>query len=455
MVLNRNTGAGVICFPVVSAGLFKTEPMRLPALNESAYLRYGTFFYLYVMQGIPSGFALTAIANYLVAKGLLPNQVGSFVAIVGLPWVLQFLWGPLIDRYQYSVIGHRKHWVVLTQLTAFLASLTLLLVHKPEAEIALMSAVFFIHSIFASVQDASVDAIAISLVPEPERGRVNAFMRGGYLLGIAFGSAVLSVVLHNRGFAMAAGVQSAVLLLLTILTFFIRLDRHDPLLPSRKQAKKQDTSIHEPTVTVKGLFRELFNGMLERRSLRTFGIVAGVYLCLSVFIRSYTYHIIHVLHWPDQDVSVLQGSWGSLLTFTIILGGGVLSDRIGARPLQVRVMWGIGLFMLLVCSLSSLWIHRGFTTSGLILWNFIDPLFSVACFPILMALCRPTVEGSQFTAYMAFINLCDVVGSYFTGWLLNWISAPWLGMGCGCLVIGFVISMQAGRRVGVLNQQGA
>ncbi len=69
--------------------------MRLPALNESSRLRSFTFFYLYVMQGIPSGFALTAIANYLTGKGVAPNVVGSFVAIVGIPWILQFVWGPL------------------------------------------------------------------------------------------------------------------------------------------------------------------------------------------------------------------------------------------------------------------------------------------------------------------------------------------------------------------------
>ena len=418
--------------------------MRLPALNESAPMRYFTFFYLYIMQGIPGGFALTAIANYLVGKGLQPNQVGSFVAIVGLPWILQFVWGPLIDRYQYSVIGHRKHWVVLTQLIAFLASLTLLLVHTPQKQLFLMSAVFFTHSIFASVQDASVDAIAIFIVPEKERGRVNAFMRGGYLLGISFGAAVLSVMLHRYGFAAAAWVQSLTLLAFTVLTFFVKLDRHDPLLPSRSRPRKvQQEPEHNPALA--RLFKELYRGMTERSSLRIFGIIALVYLCTSIFIRAFSYHIIHVLKWPDQEVSVLQGSWGSLLTFVVVVSGGVLSDRVGARRLQVWVMWGIGLFLLLICSLNSLWMHRGVTTSGLILWNFVDPLFSVSCFPILMALCRPLVEGSQFTAYMAFINFCDVLGSYITGWALNWIPAPWIGVLCGALILGSVITMQIGR----------
>ncbi len=47
-------------------------------LRDSAGLRYFTFFYLYVMQGIPSGFALTAVYNYLVGSGLTAKSVGTF-----------------------------------------------------------------------------------------------------------------------------------------------------------------------------------------------------------------------------------------------------------------------------------------------------------------------------------------------------------------------------------------
>src|SRR3712207_6950484 len=47
-------------------------------------------------------------------------------------------------------------------------------------------------SVFASVQDASVDAMAIDVVPVAQRGRLNAFMRAGILWGISFGAAALS-----------------------------------------------------------------------------------------------------------------------------------------------------------------------------------------------------------------------------------------------------------------------
>ncbi len=422
--------------------------MPLPALTQSAQMRYFTFFYLYLMQGIPSGFALTAIANYLAGKGISSASIGTFVSIVGIPWIIQFVWGPLIDRYQYSVVGHRKQWVVLTQFAAFLASLTLLLVDDPVAQLSFLGLVFFTHSLFASVQDASVDAMAISVVPVAERGRLNACMRGGLLMGISFGAAALAYVLHQYGFRTAVLVQSGVLFIFTVFTFFVKLDPGDPLLPNRKLAKKPVRSEENPDL--KKVFQFLWRSITEARSLRTFGVIALSYLCFSIFIRSFAFHLIQVLHWPDQEVSVLQGGWGSALTLIVVLSGGILADRLSPQRLQLRVMGFLAVFLIGFNLLSFLWDSRSFAVSGLLIWNIADPMFSVAAFPILMTLCKDYTAGSQFTTYMALINFCEIVGSYVSGWALLVIPAPVLGVGCGvvlfiCMYVVYTLNKTATR----------
>ncbi len=52
-----------------------------------------------------------------------------------------------------------------------------------------------------------------------------------------------------------------------------------------------------------------------------------------------------------------------------------------------------------------------------------------------MTLCKEYTAGSQFTAYMAFINLSDVVGSYVSGWALLVLPAPVLGFSCGIVLL--------------------
>lgn len=426
--------------------------LQFSSLSQSRNLRYFTFFYLYFMQGIPAGFALTAIANYLTGKSISSSSIGTFVGIVGLPWILQFVWGPLIDRYQYSVVGHRKHWVLLTQIAAFGASLLLLLVHEPASQLQLVSALFFTHSVFASVQDASVDAMAISLCPEEERGRVNAFMRGGFLLGISFGAAVLSAVMHRYGFRAAAGVQSAFLLLLTLVFFFTKLQPGDKLLPQFSRKQRDEKAVFE-NPHLGRLFRSLWQAAIRQESLRLFLLIAVGYFCFSVFIRSFSFHLVRVVGWPDQDLSVLQGSWGSLVTFVVVIAGGTIADKIGPQKLQRTVLIILGTYLVLFNSLSFLWHVRPFTVGGLLFWSLADPLYSVAAFPILMILCKDEIAGSQFTAYMALINFCDVLGSYFSGWMLHWVAAPWLGVGCGLVLWGSLVAIKKKESIVVARER--
>ena len=408
--------------------------MSSVSLRENRPLRYFTFFYLYVMQGIPAGFALTAVANYLTAEKLSSNQVGTFVAVVGLPWVVQFVWGPLIDRFQRSAIGDRKHWVLLAQLMAFVASLGALLVDDPLRQISLLSLVFFIHSIFASIQDASVDALAISIIPPPERGRANAFMRGGLLVGISLGAAGLSYLINRNGFFYAALTQSLALLALTVLTFFIKEKRDDAWFPWQARRPSANDQEDRPPVGLRWLFAELYRGMTDRRNLLTFGAIAVVYFCNSVFLRTFSFHLINKLRWTDTEVSVLQGTWGTGIVLLVILSGGVLSDRMGPQKLQKIVMLGLGGFLIAFGLLASYWSHVSFATAGLVFSSLADPSFSLAAMPLLMAVCRKGVEGSQFTTYMALVNLCDVAGAYVSGHALVWVSAPVLVFFCGMVV---------------------
>jgi PAT family beta-lactamase induction signal transducer AmpG len=412
-------------------------------LRDSARLRYFTFFYLYVMQGIPSGFALTAVYNFLIGQGLSARAVGSFAAIVGLPWTFQFVWGPLIDKYQYSVIGHRKQWVVLTQLVAMLASLSLLLVRDPVRQLTLLGLVFFVHSVFASIQDASVDAIAISVVPVAERGRVNAFMRAGSLAGWAAGGAALSYLLHHGGFGRAALVQSLVLLGFTVLTFFIKLERTDQLLPrfGDKQRTARLVPTEEENPSLGWLFRELWHSIVEKHSLRAFTIIVLTYLAGSLFANAYTFHLIHTLGWSDAFVSTLQGTWVTLLSFGVLLGGGVLVDRLSASRVQRWGLVGLAIFALVFSCLSTFWAVPVVGITGLIVINLADPLVSLAAMPLLMAYCRPKIEGSQFTTYMALVNLCTVTASYLNGWLLELTTAPYVGLGCGMLLAVLAVAL--------------
>lgn len=418
----------------------------MPVLSESRNLRYFTFCYLYVMQGIPAGFRGSTIYNYLIEKGLTASAVGSFVLVVALPWSFQFVWGPVVDRFQHSVIGHRKQWVVLTQLVAVGASLGLLFIKNPLTQLGLLSTLFFVHSLFASIQDTSVDAMAIDVTPERERGRLNALMRIGFLLGTSLGAAGLAPVLARYGFQTAVVWQSLALLAFTILTFFLRIDRTDRLLPAWGQlvagrGKKAAAAVVDDPPLWR-VFQELFRSLWQPRSLRIFLCVWVVYLAVTVFYSSFIYTLIHSLGWRARAVSVLEGSWVNLLAVGALLGGGLISDRFSALRLQ---RWVLGAIVLVLLGLSlayTYWAQSGFAIGGIVVLNLIDPFMSVAALPLLMNLCDDRVAASQFTTYMALINFGSVVGAKINGWALEVTTAPVVGLACTTAVLLALLAMR-------------
>ncbi|UJR18263.1 hypothetical protein I4U23_005166 [Adineta vaga] len=363
------------------------------------------------------------------------------------------------DRYQSSSMGRRRPWIIFSQICALFASFGLLFVHDPVTKsLKTLVIAFFIHSIFASIQDASVDAQAITMIRKDERGKLNSFMRAGFLIGSSIGSAGLSWILRNIGYFQAALINSIVLFLFTLLTFFIKEKSDDQLFPcSKKRKSRKDIYQQTMNYSIGKLFHELFRSLFSKESIRLVCPILIVYLSQSIFIRAYNIHLIKVLHWSDTSVSILSGTWGTLIVILVVLLTGYLSDRIGSRRLLIVVVIIHGIYMFTVNLITSFWYKKSIATIVLILWSMMDPLLSSASMPVLMSLCHQHIEGSQFTTYMSMVNLSDLFGSFLSGHLQNRFQANFIGLGCAfSILIAFfilIISLYFERKHRIIHEK--
>ena len=69
-------------------------------------LTLGTFFALYVAQAVPSSFLSTAL-QVLMRENHFSLVTIGLLQLVKLPWILKFLWAPIIDRHCIT-LGHYK-----------------------------------------------------------------------------------------------------------------------------------------------------------------------------------------------------------------------------------------------------------------------------------------------------------------------------------------------------------
>jgi len=102
---------------------------NLPALSDSIIWRYIAFTALYMAQGLPAGLMNVAIPAWLAKQNMGTADIGIYLGIIGLPWSLKLIGGPIMDRFAFLPMGRRRPWVLSAQLGImmsfwFMATLT-------------------------------------------------------------------------------------------------------------------------------------------------------------------------------------------------------------------------------------------------------------------------------------------------------------------------------------------
>jgi hypothetical protein len=153
-------------------------------LADSPRARFATGSIMYFAQGIPQGLMSIAIPAWLASQGVSAADIGSYLAVIVLPWAFKLVTGPLMDRYEFLPMGRRRPWVIGAQLGLSLSLLALMLVENPVEQIGLLMLIGVLINSFAATQDVAVDGMSIDLTPVREQGRLNAFMSFGKGRGV-------------------------------------------------------------------------------------------------------------------------------------------------------------------------------------------------------------------------------------------------------------------------------
>ena len=175
---------------------------------------------MYISEGIPFGFTSIAMIAFMRRAGLTLEQIGIASAALFLPWAFKWLIAPLVDLIRLHRFGGRKAWIVFCT-TMMIITLLVTAALDLAADFQLLVAVIVLNNFFTATQDVAIDALAISVLKEDERGRANGFMFGGQYLGIALGGGGAIFVFGAYGFNVSLMYVSVALFLhLLFLLFF-------------------------------------------------------------------------------------------------------------------------------------------------------------------------------------------------------------------------------------------
>jgi PAT family beta-lactamase induction signal transducer AmpG len=394
--------------------------MRLPNLLATRRGRLAAFCLLYTTEGVPLGFAATAVATQLRRMGVGPGEIGAFVAAFYLPWAFKWAFGPMVDVFRSRRFGHRRGWILLTQAIMAATILVLLAVPLPQG-LALFTGILLVHNTFAAMQDVAIDALAVNSLAKDERGLANGLMFAGASLGQAVGGAGVLFMAGYAGFESGFVLVAATIL---AVSAFVVLPMKEALLaPSMATG-----GWRAATAEMRGFAEQAFRSFLGSRAAFAgvfFALLPAGAMSLSLALQT---NLAVELGMKDDEVA-LQALLSTLTSAGCMVAGGLISDRLGHRRtlavyvalMSLPVVWmawvlhsagyvmprapgGTPLRELIV----SLWIATLSFNVGLgLMYGTRTAVF--------MDITNPRVAGTQFTAYMAMMNLAIAFAATWQG----------------------------------------
>lgn len=168
---------------------------------SSALARFGLLTSLYLAQGLPYGFFTQALPVLLRERGVSLEGIG-LANLLALPWMLKFLWAPLVDRREHGQFGKRRGFILPVQLATVAVVLVLAMV-DPAGGLGPVLAAVFICNLLAATQDIATDGLAVDLLGPDERGLGNGIQVAAYRVGMILGGGAILIAFESLGWTQS------------------------------------------------------------------------------------------------------------------------------------------------------------------------------------------------------------------------------------------------------------
>jgi MFS family permease len=385
-------------------------------LTKRPSLKYLLFGSLYFSEGLAFTLASVIVIIYFTEIGISIATATLVAGIAGIPWILKFVNGPIID---YFIKYGRKPFIIFGGMIGGLCLFPLAFI-DPATNIIPFTLLLFISHTGIVFIDVSADAWAIQTSKAHELGKVNAAMTTGLFAGMAIASSVLVIIGTIFGFSItfiSAGLLVLTTIILPIIIEEIKIvkKRQKILSLFKFEFKKKNTLI----VALFALF-----------SATNFGI-------LLFIVPEY---MMNILNLDAAQTGIIT----SLFPIATVIGAiifGIISDKWGRKKILYILFTGIIVFTALLITantwqlLSIIYPIIGFLHGG--------ASYSVVC-ALFMDFTNPKIGATQYSIFTSLANFGDIGIGMISGTLVLMLGysrvflyATWL-VGPTLLILYFI-----------------
>lgn len=334
---------------------------------------------LYLAQGIPMGIAMDALPTLLRQEGSALSAI-AFIPLVGLPWVLKFLWAPVVDNYWFKSLGRRRSWIIPMQIIVTLCLLFLALIGISVEMAKWGVALLTIASLASATQDIATDGMATEHASGTLLSKINAIQIAGVMGGFFLGGAGMMMLSDTLG-------QQNTLLFFALIPAISLISI--TLFQQKAKYEAEENSDHPNASLLKTVRRKGAVRLLTLTLLSAVTAVSGFGLA-KLFLTDNG--------WSLADVGKM-GMMGGMVTLFFGCGGGAwLINKIGVwRAFSAGLLCALGS--------SLLWLSQSTGTISL-------PMVAVCI--VLGSLSSGITSVAIMTAGMRFASTDNQAGTDMT-----------------------------------------
>lgn len=170
------------------------------------------------LSGLPAAMFTTTLQAWFTKTDVSLLFITS-LSLLHLPFLLRFIWGPLVDKYFLPSLGRRKTWLLLTQLLLFVA-IELMALGNPVSSPYYLVGLSFLLAFFSSIQDLVIDAHRIEFLPESWFGFGAVVAIYAYRIALLVSGGMSLIFADYLGFSLTYAILGCFYLIGMIVVYF-------------------------------------------------------------------------------------------------------------------------------------------------------------------------------------------------------------------------------------------
>ena len=189
-------------------------------------------FTTYFTEGFPFIMIRTVSSVFFRDMKVSLDYIG-LTSMFGLPWILKFLWGPLVDEY-----STKRRWL-LTMQTALLVIFVIAACVIPlDGSVGLIAILFFIGSILAATHDIAIDGYYMEALDKDGQAKFVGYRTMAFRLAMMTGTGVIVTIGAAWGWFVAFWTAAVIFALFLFYHFSLLQEVEVVKKPAKMLAPK-------------------------------------------------------------------------------------------------------------------------------------------------------------------------------------------------------------------------